>query len=349
MVDALLSRVRHYCHAMTAINGQQLPPRPQELGGRIERNATQSTPYWPLRVVPPKDAPNVPLIMIKSLWLLAAALYAAQEPQLEQALAGYARAVAADPKSEAANNGAGMVLDLLGRYAEAHKYFAQAIKAAPTPLAKAQAQRAMAISYAFAGDCRGAEKYDSAAYDFFQSANDFYNAGETANELGRICLDSGDIQRAYEWYRRGYDAGVQEENLPAARADLWKFRWAHARARIAARRGSLEEATKYVAAAKAILDKGTNPDQKIYMPYLAGYVAFYGGDYHGALVHLKNSNQGDPFIQCLIAESYEKLGDPETAREYYRMVTAAAVHSVPAAFARPFAIRKLQSSGGVKR
>ena len=237
----------------------------------------------------PKGArPNVPLIMIKSLWLLAAALYAAQEPQLEKALAGYARAVAADPKSEAANNGAGMVLDFLGRYAEAHKYFAQAIKAAPTPLAKAQAQRAMAISYAFAGDCRGAEKYDSAAYDFFQSANDFYNAGETANELDAFAWIPGISKERTSGIEEATTL-VQEENLPAARADLWKFRWAHARARIAARRGSLEEATKYVAAAKAILDKGTNPDQKIYMPYLAGYVAFYSGDYQAGLWNISKT------------------------------------------------------------
>jgi hypothetical protein len=31
--------------------------------GKIERNASQSTPYWPMRVVPPKGAPNVLLIM----------------------------------------------------------------------------------------------------------------------------------------------------------------------------------------------------------------------------------------------------------------------------------------------
>ena len=49
--------------ATTTINGQQLPPPPQKFGGKIERNAAESTPYWPMRVVPPKDAPNVLLIM----------------------------------------------------------------------------------------------------------------------------------------------------------------------------------------------------------------------------------------------------------------------------------------------
>ncbi len=49
--------------ATTTINGDQLPPPLEPFGGKIERNAAQSTPYWPMRVVPPKGAPNVLLIM----------------------------------------------------------------------------------------------------------------------------------------------------------------------------------------------------------------------------------------------------------------------------------------------
>jgi arylsulfatase len=49
--------------ATTTINGEQIPPPPQKFRGKIERNATQSKPYWPSRIVPPKVAPNVLLIM----------------------------------------------------------------------------------------------------------------------------------------------------------------------------------------------------------------------------------------------------------------------------------------------
>src|SRR5262245_29301905 len=49
--------------ATTTIGGQQLPPPPQQFRGKIERNAAQSTPYWPARVVPPGGAPNILLIM----------------------------------------------------------------------------------------------------------------------------------------------------------------------------------------------------------------------------------------------------------------------------------------------
>jgi arylsulfatase A-like enzyme len=49
--------------ATTTIDGKQLPHPPFKFGGKIERNAAQSKPYWPPRVEPPKNAPNVLLIM----------------------------------------------------------------------------------------------------------------------------------------------------------------------------------------------------------------------------------------------------------------------------------------------
>ena len=49
--------------ATTTLQGDQLPPPPQKFGGVIKETAQQSKPYWPARVVPPKGAPNVLLIM----------------------------------------------------------------------------------------------------------------------------------------------------------------------------------------------------------------------------------------------------------------------------------------------
>ena len=49
--------------ATTTINGKQLPPPPPKFGGVIKETAKDSTPWWPPRVVPPKGAPNVLLIM----------------------------------------------------------------------------------------------------------------------------------------------------------------------------------------------------------------------------------------------------------------------------------------------
>ncbi len=49
--------------ATTTVSGKQLPPPDPKFGGVIKGNASQSKAWWPPRVVPPKGAPNVLLIM----------------------------------------------------------------------------------------------------------------------------------------------------------------------------------------------------------------------------------------------------------------------------------------------
>ena len=49
--------------ATTTIDGKQLPPPEPNFGGVIKEKASESTSWWAPRVVPPKGAPNVLLIM----------------------------------------------------------------------------------------------------------------------------------------------------------------------------------------------------------------------------------------------------------------------------------------------
>jgi arylsulfatase A-like enzyme len=50
-------------NATMSISGKQLPAPAPEFGGVIKDNALQSTPWWAPRIVPPRQAPNVLLIM----------------------------------------------------------------------------------------------------------------------------------------------------------------------------------------------------------------------------------------------------------------------------------------------
>ena len=49
--------------ATTTISGKQLPPPDPKFGGVIKNDALQSKPWWAPRIVPPKQAPNILLIM----------------------------------------------------------------------------------------------------------------------------------------------------------------------------------------------------------------------------------------------------------------------------------------------
>jgi predicted Zn-dependent protease len=134
---------------------------------------------------------------------------------------------------------------------------------------------------------------------------------------------------------------MRKLDLPEADHDLWSFRLQNARARIAARSGNAKEADADVAAAKAILDKGKIPDQQRFYPYLTGYVAFYGGDYKGAIAQLQAADQKDPFVLALIAQAYEKLGSQPEAKKYYQQVLTFNGHNPTNAYARPLAKKKL--------
>jgi tetratricopeptide (TPR) repeat protein len=268
-----------------------------------------------------------------------------REGKVDAALALYRKTLQLSPNSVPANIAAGSVLDLTGQGEEAREYFVNAIQSADTPEQKAMAQRARAMSYAFEGNCVKTIQYEQQVFNYYASVANFFQQGEIADEAARVCIDSGDLDTAYHWYQLGHDTGLKEPDIKPARQDLWEFRWEHAQARIAARRGNQAEAQTHVAAAKNILDKGTNPEQAQFFPYLQGYVAFYAGDYKTAVEELLKANQNDPFIQCMIGQTYEKLGDKDKALECYRKASAAISHNPTAAYAVPFAKKRIASIG----
>lgn len=62
-VSAAAQQVPGSPGATTTLTGKQLPPPDPEFGGVINQKASESKPWWAPRVVPPKGAPNVLLIM----------------------------------------------------------------------------------------------------------------------------------------------------------------------------------------------------------------------------------------------------------------------------------------------
>ena len=283
---------------------------------------------------------------------MRAAQAAMREGKLEDALAVYQKELGANPNSVAANNAAGVVLDLMGKGAEARKHFQKAIDAAPDAAAKAGAQRQMAMSYGFEGDCKNTIKYEQMvmAYHVTREQSDpqdsFYQQGEMANEAARVCIDSGDLENAAIWYRKGTELGLKEPGNTTHPKSLWVFRLEHAMARIEARKGNKAEAAKHVAAAKAALDGDAKmaEAQARFFPYLTGYVALYTGDLKTAQADLEKAvamQANDPFLQCLLGMTYDKLGEKDKATECYKKAWTTTAHNPPAAFAKPFARKKL--------
>lgn len=252
----------------------------------------------------------------------------------------YRQALERAPDSFDAQYGLARALDLAGRYEDARDHFTRALALAPEGSAD-QTQRMLGISWTFVGRVDEAARCFRAVFDRRLAAGQFASAAEVANELARVYLESGDEDRAETWYRTGYETAHREANPSASQVDLAEMRWAHAQARLAARRGQRAEAQRLEARVKALLDKGGNDSQRSQYPYLVGYDAFHLGDTAAAVAHLEQADQKDPFILFLLAEAHERLGDADRAREYYAKVLASSSHAIAAAFARPVARQKL--------
>lgn len=246
-------------------------------------------------------------------------------------------------------------LDSEGKTAEARVIFQRLIDSAPDPAARAQAQRAMAMSWAFDANCAKTVEYEEMVIAYWvtreaaEPQNAFYQEGEMANEAARVCIDAGDLDLAEKYYRRGSELGNKEPSPRTHPQALWDYRLAHALGRLAARRGNRAEAERQVAIARSVLDADSAMarQQERFFPYLQGYVALYSGDLKAAEGHLTRAlalqgNGNDPFMHCLLGMTYEKLGDQERARALYQKAyDLAGGHNPPAAFARPFARKKL--------
>lgn len=246
-------------------------------------------------------------------------------------------------------------LDTQGAHAEARAIFQRLIDTAADPAAKAAAQRRMAMSYGFEGDCASTVKYEKMVIAYWKTReaeepqNAFYQEGEMANEAARICIDAGDLDTAERMYRRGHELGLREPAPKTHPASLWDYRLAHALGRLAARRGNAEEARRQVAEARRILDgdPAMAAQQERFFPYLAGYVALYTDELPTAAAELTKAlaiqgNANDPFLHVLLAMTHEKMGHPDMAIPLYRKAYELATsHTPPSAFARPFTRKKL--------
>ena len=334
-----------------AVRGRE-PAGGQREGTRCGTPGTSARRIIEAMGIPRLFGDAIVSVAVVSSMLLAASPVAAQNDAArafrldnsghqDEAIALYRQVLARDSRSYDAHYGIARALDLKGNYAEAREHFAKAIELAGDDGSRDQALRMMGVSWTFVCDARQATPFFRRVFDRRLKASDFPGAAEEANEIGRVLLELGDVNGAQQWYRTGFDTSQRDPKQSASDRDVAAVRWAHAQARIAVRRGNRGEAQKQTAVVKSLLDKGTNPDQRIQYPYLTGYVAFYAKDYRRAVAELQQADQEDPFILLLTAEAYERVGDAARAREYYGKVLSSNSHAITNALARPIARRKL--------
>ena len=232
--------------------------------------------------------------------------------------------------------------------------FEALIANAPDPAAKAAAQRRLAMSYGYDGNCAKVIALEEQVIAYWvtrraaEPQNAHYQEGEMANEAARVCIDHGFLDEAERYYKRGTELGNMEPAPRTHPKSLWDFRLAHAMARLAARRGNAAEAQRHIADARRILD--SDPEmakaQEQYFPYLIGYVALFTGDLATAereFLKTSAAMPNDPFQVVLLGMTYEKMGQSAKATALYEKAYAASTGSNPPnVYSRTFTKRALK-------
>jgi tetratricopeptide (TPR) repeat protein len=272
---------------------------------------------------------------------------------LPAALAAQGAQPARAPNPRADSLRAAQRMDAEGDHAGARAIFEALIANAPDPAAKAAAQRRLAMSYGYDGNCAKVIELEEQVIAYWvtrreaEPQNAHYQEGEMANEAARVCIDHGFLDEAERYYRRGTELGNREPAPRTHPQSLWDFRLAHALARIAARRGNAAEAARHVAEARRILDSDAEmaKGQEQYFPYLVGYVALFTNDLKTAeekFTATSGAMRNDPFQLVLLGMTYEKMGDTAKATALFERAYAASTGSNPPnVYSRAFTKQKL--------
>ena len=244
-------------------------------------------------------------------------------------------------------------IDAEGKHGEARAIFTALIANAPNAADKAAAQRRLAMSYGYDGDCAKVIALEEQVMAYWvtrraeEPQNAHYQEGEMANEAARVCIDHGFLDEAERYYRRGTELGNMEPAPRTHPKSLWDFRLAHALARVEARRGNVAAAKQHVADARRILDSDAEmaKAQEQYFPYLEGYVALFTNDLATAEARFTATSQqmrNDPFQLVLLGMTYERMGQQAKATELFERAYAGSSGSnPPGIYSRYFTAKKL--------
>jgi len=137
--------------------------------------------------------------------------------------------------------------------------------------------------------------------------------------MGDVELEAGRPDQALRHYRQALQmmeaSKLSDELKAAARIE----HHAHL-ARVALKRGDLKAAKRETQAYVDSASHGTHPDRVREGHELTGLVALAARDFDGALTHLGQADQQDPYVLFAVARAYEGKHDKAKARDMYARV-----------------------------
>ena len=240
-----------------------------------------------------------------------------------------ATALVQPPASDLLRQGA--ALDLQGKTAEARQLFQSAIDRAADPQARAQAERTMAISWAFDSDCEQAAKFERPVHEYSPGAEGLLQRRRNRERAGAHLHRGRPLRRGRALVSegpRGGDSGTESLARPprfvGSSGPSMRSRASRRAAATAPRRSSTSRRPKRFSIKERIRRRRRSTRTS------SATSRFTWATTRRRRTSSSWANQNDPFILSLLAQTWEKLGDKAKADDYYRRsLTVSNAHNPP--------------------
>ena len=236
--------------------------------------------------------------------------------RFDESIAQYERALKVQSTFQPSYFGIATNLNFLGRHEEARVRLQQVLDAAENDGQRRAAFNAMAASYIDEGKYEQALEMLTKQYDIAATKNDFAAMSGDVNTIGNVLLEMGRYDDALKKFNETVEMQAKAENNSEKLSEQARLNFEYDAGRVAAWKGDLETAKKYLASYQAKAEANQNPFQLWQAHQLAGIVAMQEKNWDEAISRLKQSNLQNPYNLYLIGEAYNAVGDTERAPEY---------------------------------
>jgi tetratricopeptide (TPR) repeat protein len=246
--------------------------------------------------------------------------------RFDESIVQYKKALSVDPHFSGSYIGVASNLMFQGKHGAAAAQAQKLYDAARDDGDRRTAMLTRAVIYVDQGQTAQAMREMEKLYGLDARIGDTAAMSTDAGQMGDILLGGGRADEAAKRYQQSL-ALIQLSGLSAELKDNAKLADHYNLARVALAKGDTAkakaEAQQYMSGAEATHDVG-----RIRLGHeLAGTIALRERDFDGALDHLAQADQQDPYILYTMATAYQGKGDAAKAKEFANR--AAEMHILP--------------------
>ena len=242
--------------------------------------------------------------------------------RFDESIVQYKKALSADPHFSSAHVGIAGNLMYQGKHDAATAEVQKLYDAARDDGDRRNALFTRAVIYVDQGRTKSAMGEMEKLYALDTKLGDTAAMSGDALQMGDILLDAGRTDEAAKRYRQSL-ALVEASGLSPEIKENAKVADHFNLARVALAKGDVAAAKAHAEQYRTAVEPTGDVGRIQAAHELAGTIALKEKDYDGAVTHLGQANQQDPYVAYVLATAYQKKGDSAKAKELAKQAAGA--------------------------